>query len=139
MPESADSKPEMPELEAELSARFDELSPGYPFKFDKAKVVKGLLAFLGSPCAVTLFADAPGRQTLVEAEFIDKNGSLFRMDRVLIDENSVTVADFKTGRENAEKYSAQMKNYLSIVSEAYGRPAKGVLAYVDLCKTAEIR
>jgi len=137
-PEVTGSKPGSQELEDKLSACFDELSPKYPFKFDKTKVTKGLLAFFGSPCAAPLFAEVAGRQTLIEAEFIDKAGSLFRMDRVLIDKDSVTVVDFKTGRENAEKYSAQMKNYLAIISEVYGRPAKGVLAYIDLCKTVGI-
>ncbi|MDO8804668.1 MAG: UvrD-helicase domain-containing protein [Elusimicrobiota bacterium] len=121
-------------LQPALSAAYDELAPGFPFKFDKPKVIKALLAFLGSPDAAPLFAPAPGRQVLVEAEFINKSGSLFRMDRVLIDNDTVTVADFKTGKENTAKYTAQMKNYLGIISEVYGKPAKGVLAYVDLVK-----
>lgn len=119
------------DLEDQLSAAYDELAPAYPFKFDKAKVIKSLLAFLKSPEAAPLFAAAPGRQVLVEAEFIDKAGSLFRMDRVLVDPDTVTVIDFKTGLENTEKYTPQMKNYLSILSEAYDKPAKGLLAYVD--------
>jgi ATP-dependent exoDNAse (exonuclease V) beta subunit len=121
-------------LEPALNEAFDELAPGYPFKFDRAKVVGGLLAFLKNPEAAALFAAAPGRETLVEAEFIDKNGSLFRMDRVLVDADSVTVIDFKTGRENTAKYTAQMKNYLSIIAEVYNKPAKALLAYVDLGK-----
>ena len=125
-------------LEPRIAALFDELCPGYPFKFDKAKVVNGLLLFLTSLSAAPLFEAKPGREVLVEAEFIDKTGSLFRMDRILIDEDAVTVIDFKTGGENTEKYSAQMKNYLDIVSEVYGKPAKGVLAYVDLNKISEI-
>ncbi len=123
------------DLEGEISAAFDELSPKYPFKFDKSKVVKSLVSFLKSPEAAPLFAAAPGRQVLVEAEFIDKSGSLFRMDRVLIDADSVTVIDFKTGQENTAKYTPQMKNYLAILTEAYSKPANGLLAYVDLGKS----
>ncbi len=48
---------------------------------------------------------APASQVLIEAEFIDKTGSLFRMDRVLVDKDAVTVIDFKTGGENTKKYS----------------------------------
>ncbi|KAF0125388.1 MAG: UvrD/REP helicase [Elusimicrobia bacterium] len=118
--------------EGEISAAFDELAPAYPFKFDKSKVVKSLVAFLASPEAAPLFESRPGRQVLIEAEFIDKTGSLFRMDRVLIDADTVTVIDFKTGLENTAKYTPQMKNYLAILSEAYSKPAKGFLAYVDL-------
>ncbi len=126
-------------LAAQLEELYSAYAPEYPFKFDKAKVVKGLLAFLASPEAAPLFAAVPGRQTLVEAEFIDKAGALFRMDRVLIDADAVTVVDFKTGGENIKKYSAQMKNYLAIISEVYARPVKGVLAYVDLVEVREVR
>ena len=60
------------------------------------------------------------------------------MDRVLIDKDAVTVIDFKTGRENPQKYPAQMRNYLAIISEVYGKPAKGLLAYVDLNKLVPV-
>ncbi|OGR44513.1 MAG: hypothetical protein A2X35_00160 [Elusimicrobia bacterium GWA2_61_42] len=125
--------------ERELPALFDELSPGYPFKFDKVRLVKTLLAFLSNSEAANFFADGPGRQVLAEAEFIDRNGALFRMDRVIIEKDAVTVVDFKTGRENMKKYAPQMKNYLAIISEVYGRPAKGALAYVDLQKIVEVK
>ena len=124
--------------EAGLARYFDELCPKYPFKFDKAKITKTLSAFLAMPEAKELFRGKPGRQVLTEAEFIDKSGALFRMDRVIIDNDRVTVADFKTGAGNAEKNAAQMKNYLDIVSEVYQKPAAGVLAYVDLKKVTEI-
>ena len=123
----------------QISAYYDELSPKYPFKFDEEKIAKSLVHFMSNSAVVELFMDVPGRQTLTEAEFIDKNGALFRMDRVLVDKDAVTVIDFKTGRENPQKYPAQMKNYLAIISEVYARPAKGLLAYVDLNKIAEIK
>ncbi len=126
------------DLEGKLSVCFDEVSAGYPFRFDKPGIVKKLLAFLNCPAAAPLFAAVPGRQILAEAEFIDGAGALFRLDRVLIDKDAVIVADFKTGRENAVKHSAQMKNYLAIVSEVYGKKTAGVLAYVDLCKITEV-
>ena len=121
---------------AEAAAQFDRLAHKYSFKFDKAKVVKSIAAFLSSPEAAPLFA--PGAQVLVEAEFVDRNGSLFRMDRVLIGKDKITVVDFKTGLENTEKYAAQLQNYLAIIAEVYGRPVKGFLAYVDLVKFVEI-
>lgn len=121
---------------AEVSAQFDRLTHKYSFKFDKPKVVKSLVTFLASPEAAPFFA--PGAEVLVEAEFVDRNGSLFRMDRVIIGKDKIMVVDFKTGLENTEKYTVQMKNYLAIISEAYGKPAQGLLAYIDLIKTVVI-
>jgi ATP-dependent exoDNAse (exonuclease V) beta subunit len=126
------------DLAAGLARYFDELSPKYPFKFNKAKITGTLSAFLAMPEAKEIFREKPGRQVLTEAEFIDKSGALFRMDRVIIDKDRVTVADFKTGAESAEKHAAQMKNYLGIISEVYNRPVSGVLAYVDLKKLTRV-
>jgi ATP-dependent exoDNAse (exonuclease V) beta subunit len=121
---------------AGVSAQFDRLAPKYSFKFDKPKVVNSIVAFLAGPQAAPLFA--PGAQALVEAEFVDRNGSLFRMDRVLLGKDKITVVDFKTGHEDMEKYKAQMQNYLAIISEVYGKPAEGLLAYVDLNKVVAL-
>ena len=131
---------ELPDdLRPALLAAFDELAPGYPFKFDKERMVNNLMGFLNGSEAQELFMPVPGRQVLVEAEFIDRNGALFRMDRVLVDAGEVTVVDFKTGRENTKKYSAQMKGYLSIAAEVYARPARALLAYVDLVKVVPLQ
>ncbi len=121
---------------AEVSAQFDRLAHKYSFKFDKAKVVKSIAAFLSSPQAAPFFA--PGAEVLVEAEFVDRNGALFRMDRVIIGKDKITVVDFKTGLENTEKYTAQLKNYLAIISEVYGKPVEALLAYVDLNKVVAL-
>ncbi len=125
-------------LKKDIEGYYAELAPAFPFNFNKNKIVGGVAAFLASPGGAPLFAAAPGRRVLIEAEFIDKNGALFRMDRVIIDAGAITVVDFKTGGENTEKYKAQLKNYLAIIAEVYGKPAKGLLAYVDLLKTVEI-
>ena len=53
------------------------------------------------------------------------------MDRIVVDEKTVTVLDFKTGNENPE-YVEQVQGYLKILSDFYrGRAMRGVLAYVD--------
>ncbi len=124
--------------EEAVAAAYDELAPAYPFRFDKARLVRSLLAFLSNSEAAALFAAAPGRETLVEAEFISRDGALFRMDRVLVDKDLVTVVDFKTGRDNTAKYLPQLKNYLAIVSEVYNKPARGILAYTDLNKIVSV-
>jgi ATP-dependent exoDNAse (exonuclease V) beta subunit len=136
LPEAICHKPEA--LRAELEKYYADFASGFPFKFDEGKIVNALSSFLVSREAAPLFAARPGRQVLIEAEFIDKAGSLFRMDRILVDKDSVTVIDFKTGRENTEKYAVQMKNYLEIISEIYAKKAVGLLAYVDLKKIVEI-
>ena len=57
------------------------------------------------------------------------------MDRVIIDNDRITVIDFKTGsdKEAEEKYRVQMKTYMKILRELYdGRNVEGIIAYVDI-------
>ena len=84
------------------------------------------------------FEPKEGRIIKTEAEFADKSGNISRMDRLIIDKDSVTIIDFKTGAEDTEKYSAQLKRYLALAAEIYKLPAKGLIAYIDLRKVAEV-
>jgi ATP-dependent exoDNAse (exonuclease V) beta subunit len=81
------------------------------------------------------FRPAPGREVRREQEVADEEGHLFRIDRVVIDPDRVTVLDFKTGREGwaEEKYKAQIRKYVKIAKDIYpGRRAEGRIIYVDL-------
>jgi len=69
-----------------------------------------------------------------EQEFSDGSGNLYRMDRVVIDKDNVTVIDFKTGkdRDSGETYVVQLKTYMKILREMYPDKAiEGIIAYVD--------
>ncbi len=87
------------------------------------------------------FAAAPGRLIRKEQEYSDSMGRLFRMDRVVIDNEGVTVIDYKTGKdkEALDKYRAQLKNYMGILSDVYtGKTVKGVIAFVDLAEVQRV-
>lgn len=81
------------------------------------------------------FTEAPGRQIRKEQEYSDASGRLFRMDRVVVDPEHVTVIDYKTGKDKGalEKYQLQLKNYMRILGEVYReKPVTGFIAFVDL-------
>ncbi len=87
----------------------------------------------GEPIA-GFYERRPGRVVMQEQELADSRGRLFRVDRVVVDPERVTVIEFKTGREgvDGEKHAAQMANYLRIMGEVYkGRRIEGIIAYVD--------
>ena len=75
-----------------------------------------------------------------EREIVSKEGQLFRMDRVLVERDTVTVVDFKTGgREMEEKYRKQVAGYLDLLRELFpDRTMRGVLAYIDRCLVVEV-
>ena len=98
--------------------------------------VKALLLRLFSRGEIAAYFEAsPDREVRREQEFSDEEGRLFRMDRVVIDPDKVTVLDFKTGGAGRaeEKYRAQMKEYMKIARDIYpGRRVAGRLVYIDL-------
>ena len=81
------------------------------------------------------FTMAPGREIKKEQEYSDGSGRLFRMDRVVVDSENVTVIDYKTGRNGRalDQYRVQLRNYMKILGEVY--PEKviaGLIVFVDL-------
>jgi ATP-dependent exoDNAse (exonuclease V) beta subunit len=90
--------------------------------------------FLSDAKVQAFFLSLPGRRVLRETELANASGMLYRLDRVLMDKDSVTVVDFKTGGyELEEDYREQVQNYISLLKDVF--PQKkilGVLAYVDM-------
>ncbi len=100
-----------------------------------AGVKELLLRLFGRKEIATYFEARPGREVRREQEFSDEEGHLFRMDRVVIDTDRVTILDFKTGADDraGEKYKAQLRKYLKIAKDIYpGRRLEGKIIYVDL-------
>ena len=81
-----------------------------------------------------LFIRAPQRTVYTEWEVCDPQGTLYRMDRVVMDKESVTVIDWKTGAvaDAAEEHEEQISTYRSLLRTLYpGQEVRALLAYVD--------
>ncbi len=119
------------ELQEIISRVKDETGSDYSDKEIKAIVI----ALVRNKEIERYFSAVPGMVTRKEQEYSDNAGRLFRMDRVVIDNDSVIVIDYKTGKdkEAIEKYRAQLKNYMNILGDVYtGKTVKGIIAFVDL-------
>jgi len=123
------------ELEGEISAivkkvREEKGFDDYPDDETKRTIVE----LLTDKEMADYFQQRPGRKVRNEQEFSDGDGNLFRMDRVVIDSESVTVIDYKTGSDKSAeaKYEVQMKNYMKILGEVYPKTTiRGIIAYID--------
>lgn len=107
--------------------------------FDEIKT--SLPAFLTHNKIAEYFKRRPGRKVMREQEFSDGEGGLYRMDRVVIDADKITVMDFKTGSDNesSEKYETQMKTYIKLLRDIYSdKRIEGIIAYVDLTEIRRI-
>ncbi|MFH0802469.1 MAG: UvrD-helicase domain-containing protein [bacterium] len=106
---------------------------------DLSRAGKTLERFLLNPEAAEWFKEREGREILTEAEFVGRDGSLYRVDRVIQDKNQITLIDFKTGQEGSEEHERQIQNYLSLLGPVYpGRPLKAFLAYIEAAQVLEV-
>jgi ATP-dependent exoDNAse (exonuclease V) beta subunit len=103
--------------------------------YPEAEIKNTVLAFLSWKKMQGYFMKKRGRTIRREQEFSDREGRLFRMDRVVIDRDTITVIDFKTGtdKEAEEKYRIQVKTYMNILRTLYSvKKVEGVIAYTDI-------
>jgi len=73
---------------------------------------------------------APGVRNLREAEVIDAEGELHRIDRLIIGEGGLAVIDFKVALRS-EGHRTQVGLYQRIVEAVFHLPAEGYLLYID--------
>lgn len=107
-------------------------------RFDSAEMVRTLVGFFEGTEIGAYFEPREGRTVLTEQEFVRADGSLVRMDRVVVDPGSVLVIDYKTGEEQSE-HAEQVREYMETLKEAYpGRKVRGILAYVDRKRLKEV-
>jgi ATP-dependent exoDNAse (exonuclease V) beta subunit len=126
------------ELERIIKRVNDELKTDYPMETMKKK----LLEFLNHEEIRPYFQAMPGRVIKKEQDISDPRGNLFRMDRVIFDEDQVSVIDYKTGtdKEAEKEYISQLKNYIRILKEIYpNKNVEGVIAYVDLKEIGKVK
>lgn len=99
---------------------------------DAVAMQETLLPFLRHESLRPYFSRTDGRIVLNEQEFTHSTGRLLRMDRVVVDPDSVTVLDYKTGSEQPD-HIEQVREYMEVLRDIYpDRSVNGLLAYVDL-------
>jgi ATP-dependent helicase/nuclease subunit A len=126
------------ELERTIGRVNDELMTDYPVETMK----RNLLEFLSHEEISPYFRSVPSRTVKKEQDFADPRGNLFRMDRVIFEEDRVLVIDYKTGtdKEAEKEYMHQLKNYMRILKEIYpDKHVEGIIAYVDLKEISRVK
>ncbi len=123
-----------PSVDENITRAIEKYFSSSMIAFTKNDMKRIILEFLSAPCIQQYFAKKVGRTLLREQDFANASGQLFRMDRILVEDDVVTVIDFKTGSDDDEKkYREQISNYKNIVHELFPKQTvAGVLLYVDL-------
>ena len=84
-------------------------------------------AFLSDPKVAVYFAHS--RKAKSESEIILPDGRLYRPDRIMLEENSTIVIDFKTG-SFLKSHEEQVKQYIDVLEQMSYPNVTGVLLYL---------
>ena len=123
-----------------INKHLDAAQQKYAVNYSTVEMKKTLKEFLSLKEVRQYFERSEKRKILREQDFVTQTGQLFRMDRVIVDETSIAVVDFKTGNDTLnDKYKEQVRNYISILSTIYaGKKISGALLYVDMRKVVPV-
>lgn len=120
-------------IEEKVSQSIERLNRDSPIKFNGENIKESVLNTLRA--IEEYFKKIPGRSIKNEREFSDRMGFLYRMDRVVIDSEVITVIDYKTGHPDLKemtKHGEQVRLYKKILKEIYkDKMVKGLLYYID--------
>ncbi|MBI5021325.1 MAG: UvrD-helicase domain-containing protein [Ignavibacteriales bacterium] len=126
-------------LEEQIKAAIENIKFMHHQEFNVDDTYNLIHKFINADDVKEYFTARPNRIVLTEQEIVSPTGALFRIDRINVDSDIVTVIDFKTGSENGE-HSNQVKEYMKILAEKYyGKKIRGAIAYVDLKKVREVK
>ena len=100
------------------------------------EIKEKLFRFLRNPIVTDWFSD--NYTVLNEADIITPNSTIYRPDRVLINEKNAIVIDYKFGEKEEKKYHKQVKNYMQLI-ENMGYETEGFICYVELDKIEKVR
>lgn len=109
--------------------------------YDSKEMNDTIRGFLRSFGIAPYFEKRQDRRVLIEQEFADGEGNLFRMDRVIIDPDTIVIIDFKTGGDLnvQDKYEIQLRNYMQVLQGIYpGKRISGIIGYVDLKEARKV-
>jgi len=123
-------------LDDEILRKIIDDSLKYYPEFSLEEVLKSVKIFLSSQEIKKFFNENMGK-IYVEKEFVDGEGNLLRLDRLVITDDKVIVVDYKTG-DKVQNYKEQLKKYGNVIREIYGLPVKCYILYFDKIEVEEV-
>ena len=106
------------DIETLISSSINKIAGGWIQPHDEARMKLSIVEFLRLPEIAPFFAHVENRMIMNEQEFVNPDGRLFRMDRIIVDADTVTVLDFKTG-DDKDAYTDQVQGYVDILNNYF--------------------
>lgn len=74
----------------------------------------------------------------LEAELITQSGEILRPDRIIYEKDALVLIDYKTGKENTNKYHQQLINYEDALRSMGHTRIKKILIYLDELRVIDL-
>jgi len=101
-----------------------------PFNEDEIEEV--IVRLFRNPRVLSFFQPGEGAVVFTEKEIIDKGGSVFKVDRLIVYPSRLDIVDFKTGETRSDEHIEQINNYGGLLQLMYpDRKVDKYLVYID--------
>lgn len=88
--------------------------------FDVEQILEIIMSILKNQKLKQYFMPLEGREVFTEKEIVDNEGNLYRVDRLVVDRDKITLLEFKFGAtSDEEKALEQISKYLELLGEIY--------------------
>ena len=104
------------------------VSRGYFTEEESPNFRKSIASIIEHPQLKGYFTN---ESTYLERELITQKGELLRPDRIVVENNTTTLIDYKTGKQNTEKYSVQLQKYEEALRDLGHSSIKKILVYLE--------
>jgi ATP-dependent helicase/nuclease subunit A len=126
--------------EADVREAISRLAPPADERAVAEDAGRAIVAFFKDSPLAELFEETPDRRVFTEFEVCDEAGRTLRLDRVVVENGTVIVLDYKTGAPGDSKARAaweesnksQMAEYLRLIKGLFPeKTVQGFLVYID--------
>lgn len=107
---------------------------GFVLKKDSENIKSQINDILALPLLQMLWNEG---EHIIEKDFINKNGVVFRPDRIVLLSNECYLIDFKTGAKH-KKHQKQIEQYAMVLQDLKYKNIKAFLIYTDPIESVEV-
>lgn len=116
-------------VDESLDERINRIMEDLAVKLDSEEIKEKVIKTIKN--LSEYFVKKSERDVFNEFELCDESGLLHRIDRLVIDKETATVIDYKTGAYS-EQYIPQIRLYMELVSKIFpDKKTKGIIYYID--------
>ncbi len=113
-----------------LKGRIEKLNFELKTSFDVELILEEIIKLLQNQTLQKYFIPLKDRLVFTEKEISDEKGALYRIDRLILDREKLTILEYKFGKNFDEKEATeQVKQYIKLLSSLYTKREIEALIY----------